>query len=124
MSLTYSADSVTGEMNANGQQIAIDHAVEQALFAEGAGASKIIAKLPLKEDYQTTYQNLYLQSNQMKTMVLEVTSEEEVTVPAGTFKTYRVEVKSANSDAGQTEIWVDQASHKAVKSKAVIPAMR
>ncbi|MEM6842519.1 MAG: S9 family peptidase [Bacteroidota bacterium] len=123
MSLTYSADSVTGEMNANGQKIAIDHAVEQALFADGAGASQIIAKLPLKEDYQTTYQNLDLQSNQMKTMVLEVIGEEEVTVPAGTFKTYRVEVKPANGDAGQTEIWVDQASQKAVKSKAVIPAM-
>ena len=123
MNLTYSEDSVTGEMNVNGQETAIDHALEQALYADGAGASEIIAKLPLTKDYQTTYQNLDLTSNQVKTMVLEVTGEEEVTVPAGTFKTYRVAVKPANGDAGQTEIWVDQASHQAVKSKAVIPAM-
>ena len=123
MDLTYSEDSVKGEMNANGQKIAVDHALEQPLYADGAGANEIIAKLPLKEDYQATYQNLDLQSNQVKTMVLEVMGEEEVTVPAGTFKTYRVEVKPANGDAGLTEIWVDQASHKAVKSKEVIPAM-
>ena len=121
--LTYSADSVVGEINANGQEIPIDLAVDNPLYAEGAGASQIIAKLPLEKDYQTTYQNLEPQSQQLKTMMLEVTGEEEVTVPAGTFKTYKVEVKPANGDPGHTEIWVDQASHKAVKSKAVLPAM-
>ncbi len=123
IALTYSSDSITGEINANGQEIAVDHAVENALYADGAGADQVIAKLPLKADYQTTYQNLDIQANQLKTMVLEVVGEEEVTVPAGTFKTYRIEVKSANGDAGQTEYWVDEASHKTVKTKAVVPAM-
>ena len=123
IALQYSEDSVRGQINANGQEIKIDHALENALYADGAGANEIIARLPLKQDYQATYQNLDLQSNQVKTMVIEVVGEEEVTVPAGTFDTYHIEVKSANGDPGQTELWVDQASRKTVKSKAVLPAM-
>ena len=81
IALQYSEDSVRGQINANGQEIKIDHALENALYADGAGANEIIARLPLKQDYQATYQNLDLQSNQVKTMVIEVVGEEEVTVP-------------------------------------------
>ena len=123
IALQYSEDSVRGQINANGQEIKIDHALENALYADGAGANEIIARLPLEQDYQATYQNLDLQSNQVKTMVIEVVGEEEVTVPAGTFDTYHIEVKPANGDPGQTDLWVDQATRKTVKSKAVLPAM-
>ena len=55
-------------------------------------------------------------------MQLKVAGTESVTVPAGTFDTFKVEV-SAEGDAGKTTLWIAKESHNAVKIATTLPAM-
>jgi len=54
-------------------------------------------------------------------MQLAVVGSEQVTVPAGTFDSFKVEIGS--SDGMKTTIWVAKTTHKAVKRAAIVPAM-
>jgi hypothetical protein len=54
---------------------------------------------------------------------LRVTGSEEVTVPAGTFKAWKVEITSADGEPGSQTVWVDAASRKVVKTSATLPQM-
>jgi hypothetical protein len=46
-----------------------------------------------------------------------------VTVPAGTFDAYKVEVASADGGADKRTLWVAKDSRKPVKVTAVLPEM-
>jgi hypothetical protein len=48
---------------------------------------------------------------------------EDVTVPAGTFKAWKVEQKSAEGEPGVLTAWIAVDSRKMVKISATIPAM-
>jgi hypothetical protein len=43
-------------------------------------------------------------------------AQEAVTVPAGTFRAWKVEVSSATDDTDLLVLWVDQASRRVLKS--------
>jgi dienelactone hydrolase len=111
----------SGEMKMNGQSrpIAIDLGGD--LFADGAGSYQAIAALPLAPGYSTTYRNLDVQTLQSKAMQLSVVGSEEVTVPAGTFDAFKVEI--AGADGGKTTVWVAKSPRQAVKAVATLPTM-
>jgi hypothetical protein len=52
-----------------------------------------------------------------------VVATETLTVPAGTFDTWKVEVTSAEGGPGTTTVWVDQKTRKVVKTSATLPQM-
>jgi len=54
---------------------------------------------------------------------LKVLGTESVTVPAGTFDAYKVEVVAADNDADKQTIWIDKSSRKVLKISAVIPSL-
>ena len=56
-------------------------------------------------------------------MQLKVTGVEKVTVPAGTFDAYKVEITSADGGADKETLWVAKDSRKPVKESAVLAAM-
>ena len=64
-----------------------------------------------------------MQSQKTKLMKLTVTGGESVAVPAGTFDAYKLEVTSAEGEAGQTTVWIDKATRKVVKVSATLPQM-
>ena len=43
--------------------------------------------------------------------------------PAGTFKAWKVEIKSADGEPGSQTIWVDSTSRRVVKMSATLPEM-
>ena len=88
-----------------------------------AGAKQSISCLPLAEGYTTTYRNFDVQKQTVKLMQLKVTGVESVTVPAGTFDAYKVEISSADGGADKETLWVARDSHKPVKETMVLPAM-
>ncbi len=47
----------------------------------------------------------------------------EIAVPAGKFKTWKLEVTSAEGEPGSTTVWVAQDSRKVVKTSAIVPQM-
>ena len=63
-----------------------------ALFADGAGAYEVMASLPLADGYSLSFRNLDVQKQKPQMKQLKVVGTESVTVPAGTFDAYKVEI--------------------------------
>jgi hypothetical protein len=51
---------------------------------------------------------------------LKVVGVESVTVPAGTFEAYKVEITSADNEADKTTVWIAKDSRKVAKISAVL----
>jgi hypothetical protein len=92
-------------------------------FADGAGSSFVIACLPLAEGYTTVYRNFDLEKQKVKVMQLEVAGSESVTVPAGTFEAFKVELSSADGGADKSTIWIAKDSRTPVKISTMMPQM-
>jgi dipeptidyl aminopeptidase/acylaminoacyl peptidase len=121
--LSFAGDKAAGNVNLNGQDRQVSVELGGPLFAEGPGAKQSISCLPLAEGYTTTYRNFDVQQQKVKLMQLKVTGSEKVTVPAGTFDTFKVEITSADGGADKETLWVAKDSHKPVKESAVLAAM-
>jgi Protein of unknown function (DUF3108) len=110
-------------MSMGGQDRPISADLGGSLFADGPGGDQVIATLPLAEGFSTTYRNFDAMAQKVKLQQLKVAGSETVTVPAGKFDSFRVEVTSADGGADKKTIWVAKDSHKVVKSSAVVAAM-
>jgi hypothetical protein len=114
---------VTGELKMQGQAKPIDVALDGDLFADGAGTALVIAALPLAEGYSTAFRNFDLQSAKVGILELKVVGSEQVTVPAGTFDAFKVEV--TNADQGSTTTyWVAKDQKKTVKATVASPRLQ
>lgn len=123
MDLAFGGDKATGNMSMNGQDRPVSVDLGGPLFAEAAGSKQSISCLPLAEGYSTTYRNFDAQKQKVELMQLKVSGIETVTVPAGTFESYKVEISSADGGTDKETIWVARDSHKAVKESAVLGSM-
>jgi hypothetical protein len=121
--LAYAGDKATGTMSMNGQEKPIAADLGGPVFADAAGADQVIATLPLAVGYATTFRNFDVQTQKVKLQQLNVPATENVTVPAGSFDAFRVEITSPDGSADKKTLWVAKDSHKVVKVSAVIAAM-
>jgi dipeptidyl aminopeptidase/acylaminoacyl peptidase len=116
-------DEVTGKTTMNGQVTPLAVDTGGALFADGAGTFEVIASLPLAEGYSLSFRNFDLQKSKPQIKQLKVLGSESVTVPAGTFNAYKVEILAADNDADKQTVWIDKSSRKVLKISAVIPSL-
>lgn len=121
--IAFKDGKASGSMSVNGQNRPIDAVLDGPLFADGGGAHNALASLPLADGYAVAFRNFDVQSQKVKVTQLNVTGSEKVTVPAGTFDAWKVELKPADGEAGGTTVWVDKATRKPVKSTSVLPRM-
>jgi len=121
--LEFSGDKAAGKMSMNGQDRPIVADLGGPLFADGAGADQVVASLPLAAGYSTTFRNFDVQTQKVKLLQLSVTGVETVTVPAGKFEAFQVEISSADGGTDKKTIWVAKDSRKVVKATAVMAAM-
>jgi hypothetical protein len=121
--LDFSGDKAAGKMSMNGQDRPIAADLGGPLFADGAGEHQVIACLPLAEGYTATFRNFDVQTQKVKLEQLSVSGVESVTVPAGKFDAYRVEITSADGGADKQTVWVAKDTHKVVKVSAVVASM-
>jgi hypothetical protein len=122
--VAFANNKATGKMSMNGQERPITGDLGGALFADGPGANDVVAALPLAEGYSTVFRNFDLMSQKVQMRQLKVTGSEKVTVPAGTFDAWRVEITPADGGTGQTTtLWVDKPSRRAVKISTILPEM-
>ncbi|MGH9942666.1 MAG: alpha/beta fold hydrolase [Pyrinomonadaceae bacterium] len=121
--LDFKDGKAAGTMSMNGQAQPVAADTGGALFADGAGAHMVMAALPLAEGYATTFRNFDVQTQKPKLMQLKVVGMESVTVPAGAFDAYKLEVTSAEGEGGKTTVWVDKATRKVVKMTATLPQL-
>ena len=121
--LTVAPNKVTGSSNMTGQPTPIDADPGGALFADGAGTFDVIASLPLADGYALTFRNWDVQKQKPQIKQLKVLGSESVTVPAGTFDAYKVEIVDTGNDADKQTVWIDKASRKVLKISAVLPSL-
>jgi hypothetical protein len=110
---------VSGTMTMNGQSkpIAADTGVD--LFGEGPGLLDAIARLPLADGYTAAFRNFDPQMQQTKTVEIKVVGSESISVPAGTFDTFKVQTTNA---AGSSAVeWVAKSTRHVVKAVVNTP---
>lgn len=121
--LVFKGNKVTGTMGMNGQSRPVDIDLGGPDFADGAGSMQVISTLPLADGYRTTFRNVDLQKMQPRIMQLTVAGSEKVTVPAGTFDAYKVELTPAEGGTDHVTIWVAKDKREPVKYSAVLASM-
>jgi dipeptidyl aminopeptidase/acylaminoacyl peptidase len=123
IALEFTDNKASGTINMNGQDRAISVDLGGPLFADAAGADFVIGALPLAEGYSTTFRNFDVRRQKEKVMQLKVVGSESVTVPAGTFDAFKVELTSADGGADKQTLWIAKDSRKPVKMSAVLADM-
>lgn len=118
--LDFNGNKVTGTLTQNGQSKPIDVDLGGVVFAGGGGAFDVLARLPLALDYTTAFRNFDVMKQKAQIKNLKVVGTESVTVPAGTFDAFKIEVVAADNDADKQTIWIDKESRKVVKMTATL----
>ena len=111
-----------GQMSMGGKSQPIDVALSGPLFADGAGANEVIGRLPLADGYTASFFNFDVQSQKVMVRQLRVAGAESVTVPAGTFDCFKVEVSA--EDGGKTTLWIAREPRRVVKAVSSSPRMQ
>ncbi len=123
VALEFTDTKASGKMSMGGQEKPVSVELGGPLFADAAGGLQSIGCLPLAEGYTTTFRNFDVQRQKEKLMELKVVAVESVTVPAGTFESYKVEVTSTDGGSDRQTLWVAKESRKPVKVVAVMASM-
>jgi hypothetical protein len=123
LSIDFGNNKASGTVNMNGQDQPVSAELGGPLFANAAGSDQAIACLPLAEGYSTTYRNFDVQKQKEKLLQLKVVGTESVTVPAGTFDAFKVEVTSADGGNDHQTLWIAKDSRKPVKISMILAEM-
>jgi dipeptidyl aminopeptidase/acylaminoacyl peptidase len=102
----FTDDAVKGQIDMGYQRVPVDIALETPTFAAGSAMDLLAMVLPLEEGYKATVRFFELQMQKVRPMALEVIGAETVTVPAGTFETYKVELKPLDGEMGGGTLFV------------------
>ena len=121
--LDFKDNKATGTTAMNGQTKPVLIDVGGIIFADGAGAYDVIARLPLASGYSTTFRNFDVQKQKAQVKQLKFLGTESVTVPAGTFDAYKVEVTATDDEADKQIVWIAKDSSKVVKITANLPSL-
>src|SRR5207245_6559803 len=97
--LDFKDGKATGTTTTNGQSKPVSVDVGGVVFADGGGAFDVLARLPLAANYSTTFRNFDPQKQKAQLKQLKVVGTESVTVAAGTFDAYKVEIVDTNDEA-------------------------
>lgn len=112
----------SGAMTMSGQSRPVAVELPGDLFADGAGANAVLSRLPFADGYRASFRNFDLQTQKVSVKQLAVTGSDNVTVPAGAFETWKVEITSPE-DGGKTTLWIAKGTRRPVKVVATSPRM-
>ncbi len=121
--MTFEGSQATGTMAMGGDPKPFNIDLGGGAFADGSGAQDAIACLPFAAGYAATFRNVDLQKQKVQLKQAKVLGQEDLTVPAGVFKAWKVELTSAEGDPGSTLMWVDTATRRVLKTVATLPQM-
>lgn len=114
--LDFTGNKVTGmTINARGQHQPFAVALSGPIFA-GDDADITIGCLPLADGYSASFRTFDILKHKENVLQLKVVGTERVTVPAGTFDSYKVELAGSGADSYKQTIWIAKDSRKPVKT--------
>ena len=118
--LDFKDNKASGTMTMNGQSKPIAVDLGGALFGDGAGDLDVLARLPLAEGFALSFRTVDLEKQQLKIKNLRVVGVESVTVPAGTFDAFKIEITAADNEADKTTVWIVKDSRQVAKVSSVL----
>jgi dipeptidyl aminopeptidase/acylaminoacyl peptidase len=121
--IEFQDNKATGKMSMSGQDRPISSDVGGPVFAATGGGALWMTCLPLAEGYSTAFRDFDIQKQKVKMMQLTVAGSESVTVPAGTFGSFKLDISSAEGGPEKVTVWVAKDSRKVVKFATTIPEM-
>ena len=122
-SFDYTKSAVKGAVNMNGTDTPIEVALDAPVCPDGGALGLYLASLELEPGFSASLRTFDMQGAKVKYHNMVVVGEEEITVPAGSYSTLKVEVKPADGSAGSQTFWIDMESHLVPKHAAVVPEM-
>ncbi len=123
MDLTFAGGRATGTVAMGGEPKPVSVDLGGDLFADGVGAYESIGALPLAEGYSTNFRNFDVRQQKVRLKQAKVAGAEAVTVPAGTFQAWKVEIASAEGEPGSTTVWIAKDNRVVVKTVTRVPEM-
>lgn len=114
--LKFENGKVEGMLEAGPQKLPINVNVDVPIVSDGAGVEMMIESLSLTENTTLKFYQLDLMSAKTKEYILKVVGNEKISVPAGEYDTYKVDIKEVSGEGEPTHKWVDKASGKTVKT--------
>lgn len=119
--LDFKGDKVTGTLTQSGQTTPIDVDLGGVVFA--GGIHDVLGRLPLAVDYKTAFRDFDVQKQKAQIKSLKVTGTESITVPAGTFEAYKVEIVDSENDADKQTVWIAKDTRQVLKISAVLASL-
>jgi dipeptidyl aminopeptidase/acylaminoacyl peptidase len=123
VTMDYSKTAVKGQISMGSQVIPVNTELEAPVFGDATALDLAISGLALAPKYKTSLRYFDLLSQQVKVYVVEVTGIENVTVPAGTFVAFKVELRPMGNEPGGGTVFVDTKSRYQVRATMQLPAM-
>jgi hypothetical protein len=121
--VNYSAAGVKGAMKMGAQEQPIDVPLSAPVFGDGSSLEVLVGTLPLAPAYQTTLRVFDFQTQKSRSMSLAVVGSESVTVPAGTFNCYKLEIKPIDEESGGSTVFVNKIDpHVMIRGIFELPA--
>ncbi len=121
--LDFKDNKATGTMSINGQPKPVAVDVGGVIFADGAGAYNVIARLPLTSGYSATFRNFDVQKLKAQIKQLKFLGTETITVQAGVFDAYKVEITATDDEANKQTVWIAKDTGKVVRVVAMLSAL-
>jgi hypothetical protein len=121
--LVFKENRIKGKMVISGRENPFDVEMGGPLFGDGPGFIFAMGVLPLAEGYSASFRSFDIESQKAELTRLKVSGLENVTVPAGSFESYRVEISTVDIDAENYTVWIARNSHKPVKIVTPLPEM-
>jgi len=121
--LDFKDNKATGTANMNGQPQSVSVDTGGVIFADGAGAYDVIATLPLAQGYSAVFRNFDVQKQKPQLKQVKVVGTENVTVPAGSFEAYKIELTTPDDEADKQTIWIAKDTRRVLKITAVLPSL-
>lgn len=120
--LTFTSGSVKGKIGGGGMEMPVDIKTDNAVLTDGAGSELAVSTLPLAEGYKASLSAVDIMKGSTKEMSLHVSGLETITVQAGTFPTYRVELTSTDGSGTSLTIWYSRDDRRTIKVETKLPA--
>jgi hypothetical protein len=113
----------TGQVLVSGQTRPFSVDLGGELFNDAAGIYQTLATLPFAPGYRIAFRTFDVQVQRVRTIQLQYAGTESVTVPAGTFDAFKIELSTAD-DGARTTVWVARDSRKVAKIVGVRPQLQ
>ena len=124
INIAYDSREVTGAISMGTNEIPISIELEAPVLGSDAALEATLAGMSLQDGFRTPlrYAEVGMQQR-IRFFQLTVDGQETVEVPAGSFETWKVELKPLDDEGGEQTYWITrEAPHHTVRIEGKLPA--